>query len=61
MPKPLIADNKYYCPYCHIELKASSVKYNKIVRGVFKGDTVIKETIWECPECGYSYWIKETE
>jgi len=59
MPKPVEKNGKYYCPYCHVELSSSAVRYYKVVKGAYKGATEYKETTWECKECGYSYWIKE--
>ena len=63
MGKP-IENEKYglLCPECKKILpKAEIVTYNEIDNGVFKSSRVVKETNYECKNCGWSYYSREVE
>ena len=55
-----------YCPQCHVETKKTVVTYTKPQHGIFRTNLSrrirVTEITYECPKCGWSYWmIKEEE
>ena len=57
-----------YCPQCHVETKKTVVTYIKPQHGIFKTDLSsrktkkrVTETTYECPKCGWSYWVIQEE
>jgi len=62
MTKPIEKSNGLWiCPVCGDELVITTIRYNKIVNGIFKSDKVIKETTYHSNKCGWEYIEKVEE